>query len=73
MPGVDVDRSFYDAATELIDTQRFGPSDTECTMANDVYSFGIIAWEVSRVHKDSSGPNIIESASDLRWASYILR
>jgi len=74
MPGVDVDRSF-DTVPELIDPQCFGLSDTECTMANDIYAFGIIAWEVSRVHKNASGrnPNVIESSSGLRWASSILR
>jgi hypothetical protein len=47
MPGpVDVDRSFHGAAPELIDPQRWGPTDPGATMASDVYAFAILAWEV---------------------------
>ena len=46
MPGVDVDRSFYGAAPELIDPQRWGSMDPGVTMASDVYAFAILAWEV---------------------------
>ena len=57
MPGVDVDRISYGAVPESIDPQCFAFVGTESAMANDVYAFGIIAWEVSRVHKNSSGRN----------------
>ena len=52
---VDVDRSFYGAAPELLDPQRFGFADAKSTKASDVYAFGIIAWQVSRFHVDYSG------------------
>lgn len=56
-PPVDVDQTFYGAAPELIDPQRFGFVDAKTTKASDVYAFGIIAWEVSKVHAGSSGWN----------------
>ena len=45
---VEVDWSFYGAAPELIDPQRFGLVGAEITKASDIYAFGIIAWQVSR-------------------------
>ena len=57
MPGVDIDRFFQGAAPELVDPQRFGFVCAEHTKASDVYAFGIIAWEVSRVYMNPSGRN----------------
>ncbi|KAF9646932.1 kinase-like protein [Thelephora ganbajun] len=44
--GADVDRSFHGAAPGLIDPQRWGSTDSGVTMANDVYAFAVLAWEV---------------------------
>ena len=53
--GVDIDRFFHGAAPELIDPQRFGFVDTGSTKESDIYAFGIIAWQVSRLDSNSSG------------------
>lgn len=45
--GVEIDRSFYGAAPELVYPQRFGLADSGATKESDVYSFGVLAWEVS--------------------------
>jgi serine/threonine protein kinase len=47
MPGVEIDRSFYGAAPELVNPQRFGLADGGATKESDVYAFGVLAWEVS--------------------------
>ena len=52
--GADIDRFFHGAAPELIDPQRFGFVGTESTKASDIYAFGVIVWEVSIVHINSS-------------------
>ena len=44
MSAVDIDRSFRNATPELIGLQRW--VDTGATMADDVYGFGFVAWEV---------------------------
>ena len=46
LPAVSVDRSFQDAASELIDARQSGFADTGITMAGDVYEFAVLAWEV---------------------------
>ena len=63
--GVYIDRFFHGAAPELIDPQRFGFADVESTKASDIYAFGIIAWQVSRFHVDSSG-NTMKPFPDFR-------
>ena len=70
--GVDIDRFFHGAAPELIDPQRFGSIDAESTKASDIYAFGIIAWQVSRLHADSPG-NALKPFPDFCWADSILR
>jgi hypothetical protein len=45
-PTVDVHRSFYGVAPELIDPHRWGLHDTGATMASDVFAFAGLAWEV---------------------------
>ena len=46
MPTADIDRSFYGAAPELIDPERWGLANADATMASDVYAFGVLTWEV---------------------------
>jgi len=47
MPVVGGDRSSRAAASDLIGVRPWGFNDTGATMANDVYAFAILAWEVS--------------------------
>ena len=47
MPEVEIDRSFYGAAPELVYPQRFGLTDSGATKESDIYAFGVLAWEVS--------------------------
>lgn len=49
MPGVDIDRSFYGAAPELVNPQRLGLTDTGATKESDIYAFGVLVWEVSPI------------------------
>lgn len=65
---VDVDRFFHGAAPELIDPQRFGIIGTEVTKASDIYAFGVIAWEVSRLHVTSCGRNTDRDEIILRFS-----
>jgi len=67
-PWVDVDRSFHGAAPELIDPQRFGFVGAEVTKASDIYAFGVIAWEVSRTHVNTSGRNTDRDGIILRYS-----
>jgi len=54
VPGTDVDRFFHGAAPELIDPQHFQLTNTGATDASDVYAFGVLAWEVSRMNASST-------------------
>lgn len=57
IPGADVDRVSHGAAPESTDLHCFGFVGTESTKADDIYAFGVVAWEVSRTHDDCSGRN----------------
>ena len=74
-PGVDIDRCFRGATPEFIGPQCFGFGGAERTKPNDIYAFGIIAWEVGRAHRIPPDEilDTIEYLSDLRWAGSILR
>ena len=56
MSAVDIDRSSRSATPELIDLRRW--VDTGTTMADDVYAFGFVVWEV-RMELMASFDNIL--------------
>ena len=49
VPEVDIDTFFHGAAPELVDPRRFRLANARATTASDVYAFGVLAYEVSRV------------------------
>jgi len=44
--GVEIDRFFHGTAPELVDPQRFRLTDTGATKESDVYSLGVVGWQV---------------------------
>ena len=55
VPRVDANRLFPGAAPELIDPERFRSTNTEVTIAGDIYAFGVLTWEVNGVRVSSFG------------------
>ena len=73
MPRMDIDRSFYGAAPELIIPQRFGLTDTGATKESDVYALGVLAWEVSPILERLMGDPLsrVRPFSGFRWTNSI--
>lgn len=65
---MDVDRFSHGPKPKLINPRRFGSVNIEITKASDIYAFGVIAWEVSRLYANSSGQNTKRIGIILRFS-----